>query len=368
MAISTIDNNGVNLGQLGNRNLIINGAMQVAQRGTSVTGVTGNGYFICDRWYWDSNGSSATNSLEQSSDAPDGFAYSFKATATTAFASPASGDVRYLTYRFEGQDLQHLNFAKSTAKKVTVSFWVKTSVTGTAVLGIYQDDGALYYGKQYTVNAANTWEYKSVVVDLPTSGTVISNDNTSGLRIYFGLYSGTAYTSGSTETWGNITNWFVGQDNFSANTNDTFQITGVQLEVGDTATPFEHRSYGEELARCQRYFWAQVPKGEANGAGGNAGQYIIGDGGFLGTGQIECHVQYPVQMRASPTLQPSSGTNHFLIEASSGIDYFSNLVAFAQKKQSSLLYNSGATSGTAGEYTRVAASSVNSYVYWDAEL
>lgn len=281
-------------GALSNRNLIINSAMQVAQRGTSVTGVTGSGYFICDRWYFDRGGSSATYSLEQSSDAPEGFSYSFKATATTPLASPSATDARYITTRLEGQDLQQLNFAKSAAKKVTVSFWVKASTTGTACFSMYQDDGNLYYGKQYTIVAANTWEYKTVVVDLPTTGAAIANDNTTGLRIYFGIYAGSNYTSGSTETWGNITNWFVGQDNFSATTNSTFQITGVQLEVGDTATPFEHRSYSDEIQRCMRYYYAFQKAGDSASNNGLIAQSYNANSAYM-------PIQFPVEMRANPT-------------------------------------------------------------------
>ena len=360
-------------GALSNRNLIINGAMQVAQRGTSQTNVSTFGVKTVDRWKSGPN-SFGIYTNTQDTNAPAGFGYSSKWLCTTADTSPASTDYMRIDYGIEAQDLQHLNYGTSDAKDLTLSFWVKSNVAETYVVWFYKSDGtARHIAFTYVIDAINTWEYKTITIPSDSNALgVINNDNGEGLLMCFCLSTSTANSSGTLPSaWENYVavNRFAGQTaNVGGAVNNYWQITGVQLEVGDTATPFEHRSYGEELARCQRYFWAQVPKGEANGAGGNAGQYIIGDGGFLGTGQVECHVQYPVQMRASPTLQPSSGTNHFLLEASSGIDYFSNLVAFAQKKQSSLLYNSGATSGTAGEYTRVAASSVNSYVYWDAEL
>mgnify|MGYP001586004819 FL=1 len=355
-------------GALSNRNMIINGAMQVAQRGTSVTAAGGGAYSSPDRFRFQTN-ANGNSVISQDTDTPSGFNNSFKLTVGTG-STPSGSDFGRLYYRVEGYDADQLQLGSASSSAVTLSFWVKASVAGT--YGIqFAGDGLGGFIASYAVSATGTWEYKTVTIPAGVWTTYNgSTTNLTGFQVAFDLGEGpsrsnvTGYNAAISSGHMGLT----GGTKILATSGATWQITGVQLEVGDTATPFEHRSYGDELARCQRYFWAQVPKGEANGAGGNAGQYIIGDGGFLGTGQVECHVQYPVQMRASPTLQPSSGTNHFLLEASSGIDYFSNLVAFAQKKQSSLLYNSGATSGTAGEYTRVAASSVNSYVYWDAEL
>jgi len=278
-------------GALSNRNLIINGGMQVAQRGTSKAGVTSGGHFVCDRWVYDGT-DDATYTIEQSTDAPDGFGYSYKLTATVADTSIASNDWGVVSYRFEGQDLQHLSFGTPEAKKLTISFWVKASTAGSSSFSMFQDDGNRYYNAQYTINAVNTWEYKSITVSLPTSGAALPNDATRALRVYWGLCAGSDYTTGTTGTWGNISNWLVGQDNFVGATNATFQITGVQLEVGDTATPFEHRSYGDELQRCQRYYE----------------EYISGWAGDGGNQQVS----FRVEKRASPTVTVTQGSAAYL--------------------------------------------------------
>jgi hypothetical protein len=249
----TLSNGAVSGVNFGRRNLIINGAMQVAQRGTSVSGITGGGYYTCDRWDWYSN-CEETITQSQSTDAPDGFSNSLKVEVTTAETTVTSIENARIQYGIEGQDLQHLAYGTSAAKSITISFWVKSSVTGDYSCSIQHIDVSQYYSDVYTINSANTWEYKTITVPGYTS-TAIANDNTEGMRINFGLTSGTDHTSGSTQTWGGSTSRHAGLDVDVVSTlNATWQITGVQLEVGSVATPFEHRSYGEELTLCQRYF------------------------------------------------------------------------------------------------------------------
>ena len=245
----------------GRRNLIINGAMNVAQRGTSVTGISSSGYKALDRMRHSyTQISTARFTQEQVSDAPDGFSNSLKLTTTTAEGGiPANGRVSVIDYRIEAQDLQHLKYGTSDAKKITLSFWVKSSLTGLTTVGIYAPDGVRSIGRSYTINSANTWEYKTLTFDGDTGGT-INDDNGIGLEILFQVAAGSDYTSTSIQTsWGASSNFndeFNGGNtlNLVDTLNATFQITGVQLEVGSTATEFEHRSYGEELQLCQRYF------------------------------------------------------------------------------------------------------------------
>lgn len=236
--------------QAGRRNLIINGAMQVAQRGTSFTAPTNSSYTL-DRIRAYQSGGGVYN-VEQVTDAPSGFANSFKTTVTTT-DDPASSDYYIFQYRFEGTDTAQLAYGTADAKTVTLSFWVKSSVTGQYGLAFTNGDSTYTQAKGYTINSANTWEYKTVTVSGATSGTW-TNLNTADLKINFDLGSGSTFlVAGDTWFSGNAHS-VTGQVDWINNTGATFQITGVQLELGSVATPFEHRSYGEELALCQRYY------------------------------------------------------------------------------------------------------------------
>ena len=241
---------------LGLRNLIINGAMQVAQRGTSVTGITSSGYRTVDR-FRPSMGTLGTWTIEQSTDAPDGFAYSHKFTCTTADASPAAGDDIEMEYKVEAQDLQHLNYGSASAQAMTLSFWVKSNKTGAATVNILQPDNSnKSLSPTYTISSADTWEHKTISIPGDTAGA-ISNDNGVGLLFGWWLNSGSNFNSGTNQTtWTALDSADRNASNLGVGgaVNDYWQITGVQLEVGSVATPFEHRSYGDELARCQRYY------------------------------------------------------------------------------------------------------------------
>jgi hypothetical protein len=244
-------------GALSNRNLIINGAMQVAQRGASVTGVTSDGYRTCDRFRC-AIGTLGTWTISQDTSAPDDFSSSFKLLCTTADASPSTNDYLVVQQRIEAQSLQHLSFGTSSAKKLTLSFWVKSNKTGAAsieFINFDNSDKSAY--PSYTINTADTWEYKTITVSGDTSGGP-DNNNGAGLEVAFWLNGGSAFTGGShTTSFGTFTSSNRNASNLGVGgaVNDYWQITGVQLEAGDTATPFEHRSYGDELARCQRYYF-----------------------------------------------------------------------------------------------------------------
>ena len=270
MPISKITNNSVTTDVLGpGKNLIINGAMQVAQRGTSFTGVTGTQFGV-DRFNYFLN-NSGTFTVEQSTDAPDGFSNSIKLSCTVADASLASGDYDIFQQRIEGQNLQHLKYGTSNAEKVTLSFWVKSNLTGNFVVEI-QAVGNGYKSIQYSINSANTWEYKTLTYTGLTTAT-IDNDNTNGLEVSFWLASGSTYNGGThtDDAWhSSAANRAAGlNQNLSGSTSNTWQVTGVQLEVGETATPFEHRSFQDEITRCKRYYQKSFPYGTApfNNAG-----------------------------------------------------------------------------------------------------
>ena len=243
-----------NLIGAGRRNLIINGDMRIAQRGTSQAGVTSiSGYGTCDRWHAQMN-SSGTFTLSQSTAAPEGFSNSFKVECTTADASP---NYLLVGQRLEGQNLQHIKKGLASAESLTVSFWVRSSKVGTYQFNLRDLDNSRAIGATYAVSSANTWEYKSLTFVGDTSGA-LDNDNANSLTVEWWLGAGASWNSGAVpSSWQATSNADRAAGltvNIGTSTSDDFYITGVQLEVGKVATPFEHRSYGEELALCQRYY------------------------------------------------------------------------------------------------------------------
>ena len=281
-------------GALSNRNILHNSEMKVAQRGASFTGVQAPAYHL-DRWRSHISGVATKGvcTISQDSDVPNGFAKSLKVAVTTADTSLDAWAEYAIQQRLEGQDLQRLCKGTSSAKEVTISFWVKSSLTGTYILEMLDDDnGSRHINKSYTINSANTWEYKSITFAGDTSG-VLDNDNAKSMTISWDLAGGSNFQGGGLQTsWGSLaqTKRQDGQVNFFANTGNTFQLTACQMEVGDTATPFEHRSYGEELAKCQRYYY------QNSAVVGNkyyAFQYV--------SSHKFIQWSHPVTMRATPT-------------------------------------------------------------------
>ena len=239
------------------KNLIINGDMQVAQRATSVASITTNNYYTADRFGTNvTTLGTWTQSVENDAPTGSGFRKSLKMLCTTADASPAAGDYIVFLQRFEGQNLQQIAKGTSSAKELTLSFWVKANVTGTYIVGFYDNDNNRSVSKSYTINASATWEKKTILIPADTTGA-FDNDNAASLYLEWFLGAGSNRTSGTLQTsWGSYVaaNYAVGQTNLAASTNNYWQITGVQLEVGSTATEFEFLPAQVELALCQRYF------------------------------------------------------------------------------------------------------------------
>tara|TARA_R100000353_G_scaffold40925_1_gene32420 strand:+ start:366 stop:1451 length:1086 start_codon:yes stop_codon:yes gene_type:complete len=261
MALTKVDPSVVDDQVFGRRNFVINGAMQVAQRTTSQTGILQSGYYSVDRMrHAGSSLATARFTSAQVTDAPTGFVYSFKNTVTTAEGAVNADDNFYpLNYRIEARDLKRLGFATSSAQQITVSFYVKSSVTGTYVLGLYLPDSQRAQGRTYTISSADTWEYKTLTY---AAGTTVSDyinlDNGTGLDMYFAGGSGSQFTTGTLpQTWSAYANadFLAGQTAQLQNTvNSTWQITGLQVEAGAIATPFEHLTFAEDLALCERYY------------------------------------------------------------------------------------------------------------------
>jgi len=239
------------------RNIIINGDMSIAQRGTSVSGITGAGYNTIDRFRF-SLSSAGTWTQSQSTDVPSGqgFAYSLKMDCTTANASLSAGSSMMFNQRVEGQNVQYLKKGTSNAESLTLSFWVKSNKTGTYIIEIFDRDNTRQISKSYTISSADTWEKKIITFEGDTTGA-FNNDNGLSLDLLMWLVAGTDFTSGTLQTsWGTAvnTNRAVGQVNLADNTANYINITGVQLEAGTTASDFEFLPYDVNLGRCQRYY------------------------------------------------------------------------------------------------------------------
>ena len=240
---------------LSNRNLIINGAMNIAQRSASVSGVTSNDYHTCDRWRTQLNG--PTISVIQDSDNPGrGFEKSLRFTIQTPVGSIAAGNVIQQVYKVEGYDIARLGYGNSNAKSFTLSFWVKSSLTGVFAISFVRDSRIV--NRQVTISSAGTWEYKTVTIAGDTSTGFTNTTNNTGMSINITPSAGSNSTGGSSiATWGSF---HTAHTAYGANmahlttTDSYFTLTGVQMEIGDTATPFEHRHYGDEFTRCQRYY------------------------------------------------------------------------------------------------------------------
>jgi hypothetical protein len=291
--------------QIAFRNKIINGAMAIDQRNSGASVTAGSAYTL-DRWNVDRVWTGSTVTIQQSAaNSAPGFANSILATVSTG-AAVAAGSYFSIQQYVEAHNISDLSFGTANAQQFTVSFWVRSSVTGAFGLGFRNSAFDLSYWTTYNINAANTWEKKSVTIAAPTTGTWYTG-NAYGINIIFSLGCGSTYKAVSNDAWnagGKL--GAVGEVDLIATTGATFNITGVQLEEGAVATPFEHRSYGTEFSLCQRYY-------QRISGGGNARHFIAGNGSNT------CFpTAYLKQtMRAAPSYSYSS-LSHFVIEGLGG--------------------------------------------------
>ena len=287
----------------GDKNLIINGAMRVAQRGTSGTG---EGYKSVDRFLF-AAGELDNHALTQTQQAVTdlaGFPNSFRITTTTAESAIAADELAYVTQKIEAQNLQHLAYGTSSAKLLTLSFYVKSSVTGTFSTNLYQADDARVVNSEYTISSANTWERKEITYAADQTG-VIDNNNDVGFFVVWNLALGSNYKGNAATSWEayNTDNW-AGTGTYTdaviTTVNSTWEITGVSLEVGDVATPFEHESVATTLQKCQRYcFTVGYGLGNLNADStyGTTRNYSS----MYAAGSM-IRIDYPTTMRALPNL------------------------------------------------------------------
>jgi hypothetical protein len=345
---------------LGFRNRIINGAMVIDQRNAVTTVNSPIVTYTLDRWRVDGQSADGVFTVQKSTTAPAGFTNSLLATVTTADASIGANQLYLVSQAIEGFNVADLGFGAAGAQTVTLSFWVRSSVTGT--FGGTLMNGAVNYSYPFTftISSANTFEYKTITVAGATAGTWLT-DNGVGLRVWFSLGAGSTYlgTSGSWAASGYY--GATGQTNLIATNGATFYLTGVQLEKGSTATSFDYRPYGTELALCQRYYYKTKSTALVT-------SFSVG---FVeSTTVANGNMVFPVSLRTSPTAIEQSGTagdyaiRYIATDATcSAVPYF-----VAANVDASWFRFPVASGLTAGQAVMLRALNTSAYLAWSAEL
>jgi len=330
-------------GGLSHRNVLRNGAMTIHQRVDNTTGINDTqNYFVADGWYYN-HGANGTVTASHETDSPDGFSNSIKVTVTSA---GTSSNPAQFYQKIEGQDLQRFAKGSSGAKKFAVSFYIKSKVTGNFVLDLYDGDNGRSCQQIYTVNQSQTWERKTVIIPADTTGA-FNNDVNSSLQIYWKVFDGNQTGTLHTTWQAHTTNADrgVGQVNALASNGDYVQITGCQLEVGDTATSFEHKSYTEEIAKCQRYYYLLYRRGPSSD-----GNICIGGLGSCYTStSIYIDLGFPTQMRVAPSLEVPSGSNKFQACVAAACQHINSIGIVHSQKNCSGIYGTLDSSRTAGQ-------------------
>ena len=308
----TVSDNTVVLDRRSAKPLIINGDMQLAQRATSVTGITASGFHTVDRMNLAiSSFGTWTQTQDTTVPTAKGFTKSLKMDCTTAETSPSAGDYLAFQAKIEAQDLQMLKYGTSSAEALTLKFYVRSPKTGTHIVHFYSPDGNRHISKAYTISSADT--FQEVIINIPgDTGGTINNDNGLGFNIEWYFGAGSNSTSGTLATsWASYVNAnvAVGQVNCADSTDNNFFITGIQLEVGefdvDSIPPFQHESFKDNLERCQRYYQ-------------NQGNNFFGK--TEGTTKFYFQVPFPVEMRTSPSIT-ARGTGFKFSARYQGTDY-----------------------------------------------
>ena len=362
IGITVANINGTQVG--GRRNTVINGAMQVSQRGTYFPNVDTNEITL-DRFglvhpygdYFD---------VTQSTDSPDGFSKSYKLDINTVDSSIGSGQYVAIRHRIEAQNVRHFAFGTSAAKPITLSFYVRSNKTGTFAVNIQQvDNSNKQVSASYTISSANTWERKTFTFAGDTSG-VINADNGEGLVILWWLSAGSNRNSGTarpTFTAFADADQAVGCNvNILDNTSNNFYLTGVQLEVGSQATDFEHISFGEELQLCHRYYYRHR---EHSGS-----TVSVGLGQGWNSSEVDVPINFPTPMRTIPSLEQGSGSNYFQLEGAGATSTYvdGNWALQFGSINGCNIYATPDTSITSGAAYHVTMRQSGAYLAFNAEL
>jgi len=348
------------------KNRIINGAMQIDQRnaGASVTiSASGGGQYTLDRWLGQASQNSKMTIQQNAGSVtpPTGFKNYIGVTSSSAY-SVLSGDYFSVRQAIEGFNTADLEFGTANASAVTLSFWVRSSLTGTfggSLQSFFNGSSTRTYPFTYTISSTNTWEQKTITVSGDITGTWVGATNGLGLWVAFGLGSGSTF-SGTANSWqsGNFIQP-TGTTSVVGTNGATFYITGVQLEKGSTATSFDYRPYGTELALCQRYYYVH--------AQGNNKQIMTTS--YYSTTQVEGMVKFSASMRTAPSLVVSTGTDYYIVYRNNGSDVVNSLSIGSEGTTESIkLFNNTEASGTAGNAGNMVTNNASSLVAFSAEL
>ena len=319
-------------GYIGHRNRIINGAMVIDQRNAGAAVTPTADTYTLDRW---SVGMSQASkmTIQQSSTVPSGFSKSLSVTVASAY-TPSASEWFGFFQKIEGFNSADLGFGAAGASTVTISFWVRSSITGSYGFSLSNSSQNRSYPVLYTINSANTWEQKTITIAGDTSGTWVGGTNGIGLICIWSLGAGSTYQQ-TANAWGTgLGLGTTGQTNWITNAGATFYITGVQLERGSTASSFEYRSYGAELALCQRYYWQSTSKP-------NASQFYEAAGAIVSATQARINFNLPTAMRTQPAVavNPVYNTGSGWQINLTGIDNY------ALSQAPAIITNDGAASG-----------------------
>jgi len=342
------------------KNRIINGDMRIDQRNAGASITPADGDYSLDRWRCFQSVASKYSVQQNAASVtpPTGFTNYLGATSLSAYTLVA-GNYFFLSQAIEGYNIVDLSFGTANAKTVTLSFWVRSSLTGSFGAIVYNSGYSRTYPILYTINSSNTWEYKTITIAGDTSGTWLT---TNGLGIGIGFCLGAGSTvSAASGSWTSAGSVFgvTGQTQVVSTNGATFYVTGVQLEVGSSATPFERRLYNQELANCQRYFYMHCT--------GNGQSVGVGTA-YTGT-LMSIYISMPVTMRANPSAYYSTGTSYYISYLNNGSDGFNSPGNLVAGSTNNVTFD--ATDGvsiTAGTAGRVATSSASAYIGLSAEL
>ena len=346
--------------------IMYNGDMAVAQRGTSFTGVSSGSNWPVDRFeFYPTNLGAYTiiqEALTSGEAYNNGFRSALRIDTTTADASPAATDYAILRGKIEGKDLGLFKKGTSNAEKFTLAFWVKSNKTTTGQVNLFDIDNDRLVSGTYTISSANTWEKKIINFPADTTGG-FDNDNALSLLVEFFLDSGSNFSSGTAPTaWEAQTNADRNANNFAigSSTDNDFAMTGVQLEVGEfsstTIPPFQFETFGDNLARCQRYYYRMINENVA-----------MGTFSYYSSGRVEAGVSFPVTMRTAPSLVSTSGSSYFRVQRNGGDNNLNDLSAGNIGLTHASIFNTDEASGTAG-HAGFGYSRGSGYLSWDAEL
>ena len=349
--------------------LMINGDMAVAQRGTSFTSVSSGSNFPVDRFEFYPNSLGTYTIIQEALTSGEaynnGFRTALRIDTTTADASPSSTDYAILRTKFEGQDLQMIKKGTANAEKLTLAFWVKSNKTTTGQVNLFDIDNNRLVSGTYTISSANTWEKKVINFSADTTGA-FDNNNALSLIVEFFLDGGSNFTSGTAPTsWEAQSNADRNANNFAigSSTDNDFAITGVQLEVGEytssTLPPFQHESYGDNLSRCQRYYYQVTGTGKGRFANGNFFTQAIGD----------VIVPFPCKMRAAYSLSTSATSDIMITSVTAEADCTAiSLDTSLSLDAADVRFTVGSNIATVGHVSTMILKDSSSYLAFDTEL